>query len=190
MPELTHPGTSVIKARPKDYERLRAEAQGMIVQTSDRTACQNATICVDGTVYFTGVVLEAGMVITNLHLYVTTQGTNTDLSKVGIYSVSGATATRVAVSADLGNSWDSSDTKTHALSAAYTVPTTGFYYFALVNSTNGGNLTIFLRNAGFGGYARIGSGAFPYGTTASQTDLATPLTVTATSPFAHWWGAS
>jgi hypothetical protein len=90
---------------------------------------------VDGRAYWCVVQIKDTTEITGVKYVLATQGSYTadNFNGVALYSVSGTTYTRVAISADDGDTWKTAQyaTGTKAFTSAYTaVP--GIYYFAMV----------------------------------------------------------
>lgn len=165
---------------------VRAEGGGVATVPRQHTFAQ--TIMVGGTVYYVGVGLLAGDVITGISLSLTNAGVAMTLSKAGIYSPSGS---RVALSADQGTAWESAGMKTAPLTASYTVPSNGHYYLAIVGA--GGTLPTVTRSsaqsAASGFSTAIGTGIRPYAAEAGQADLPTTATF-ADALFAPWLQAN
>lgn len=182
------PGTWTNATAPRS--QLALTAQGMIAETFQPHPGLANRSATDGTIFFVLLGLRAGDVIANVHLVVGAAGTGagSTLAKVGLYNTSG---TRLAVSADLGNAWESTGMKTHALSAAYTVTADGGYYVAAIakNST-----TVPSFRGGSSGaindLAAVGSGSIAAGTQAGQTDLPASATIGAANAVAMWFGVS
>lgn len=176
---------------PKSDEQIRAESQGLKGQNYDRQLARAGVVVVDGTIYFMGVVLRSGQIVTNIHPELLVVGAGVTVAKVGIYTCAASTATLVASSADLGTAWHSgTGVKTHALSAAYTVPTDGLYYLALICKFSTTAPTFTMQNNAGGSGGVLSPGIRSHATLAAQTDLATPATVTSTSPLSYWVGWS
>lgn len=104
-------------------------AQGILAETAPPTT-QAAII--DGTIYFMGVQLHAGQVVSRISIGISTAGNGTSLSKVGLYDASG---NRLARSADQASAWDTAGLKNIDMITPYTIPTSGWYYVAFVAKT-------------------------------------------------------
>ena len=179
---------TVSLAAPKTEAQILAEGQGLKGQNYDRPLASNVTTVTDGTIYFVLVPLRQGDVVTNLHIAVNTASVASTVSKVGIYLPSDST--RQALTADLGTSWQTTGTKTHALTAPYTAPSTGVYWFAAIAKATT-TLPTFARQSNLGGVdTAIGSGFAFMGQQTGQTDLIATATVSITTGLALWMGWS
>ena len=175
---------------PDERASLMLSGQGLISQNFERTASAAGLIMVDGTAYFMAVPLLAGDVVSSVSIAATTVGAGMTLSKVGLYALDG---TRLAVSADLGAGWEGTDgTKTGALTAPYTVPTSGLYYAAIIGKTGTTMPTLLrgLSNTIIDAMTAIGSGACPAGSQTGQTDLPASATITPAVGIGFWVGVS
>lgn len=104
-------------------------AQGVLAETAPAVT-QGAIV--DGTIYFMGLQLYAGTQVSRISIGISTAGTGTSLSKVGLYDSAG---NRLALSADQGAAWDSAGLKNIAMTSPYAVPTSGWYYVAFIAKT-------------------------------------------------------
>jgi hypothetical protein len=164
-----------------------ANLQGLKGQNIDRQAAGTGTILVDGTAYFQMVTLRKGSVVTNLHCCVTTAGTGTSLSKVGLYDSLG---NRLAISADQGTAWNTAGMQSIAVTSPYTVLADGGYYLAVVAKT-ATTMPTMARGASSASQAAAISGFMaPFGTLAAQTDLPATATIVTTAAIAFWMGWS
>lgn len=176
----------IIKAAKKDYATLLAEGAGLKGQNFERQAAAGSTAAITGTVYGMLVPFRAGDVVTNVHVNLNAAGASMTLSKVGIYDTSG---NRLAASADLTTAWQASGAKTHALSAAYTVPTTGCRYLVLLGVS--GSMPQFWRStAAQSTMTAFSGGSLPFVAEASQTDLDATCTFVVTNSIGYWIGWS
>lgn len=165
---------------------LLAAGQGLLGENYDRQNARVGIAVTSGTIYVAGVGLRAGDVVTNVVVDIpATAGSGITANKVGVYDKTGA---RVAISADLGTSWQSIGVKVNALSSAYTVSLSDMYYlaFIVVFSTTAAQ-PIGANQSGLG--AGAGAGARNYALQAGQSDLISNLTL-ANSANAYWMGWS
>lgn len=145
---------------------------------------------VSGTAYYTLIPLKAGLLITNIHVIIATAaGASVTASKVGLYD---STLNRVAISADLGTSWQSLGLKTHALTSPYVVPEQGAYYVAAfcTFTTTAPATYRHPGPTGAQGSAAIGSGLKPWGSQTGQTDLPSVAVLSGTANPPMWYGVS
>ena len=183
------PGGSLFQPTPsaKSIEDIMLDAQGLVSQTFDReNSGGGGTILIDGSVYFGLMPFRAGQVINNLSILITTQATTMSIGKLGLYDLSG---NLLASTASQTTAWESTGVKTAALTAAYTIPSTGAYYGAVFAKAS--TLPTMLRNLAGSGSAglAVGSGARVIALQATQTDL--PSTATfAASALGFWIAAS
>ena len=169
---------------------LVARGQGMFAQTFDREIAASAASLVAGSVYYVGVPLLAGDVVTTIYVSVTTAATVASLSKVGLYDKLG---NRLALSADLGAAWQTVGTIGGAMIAPYGVSVSGLYYLAVVSNAAG--LPAMIRGAPGGngaGVTAIGSNPIPYAVQLAQVDLPATGTIAASAvvPLPIWMGIS
>jgi hypothetical protein len=99
------------------------------------------------TVFYTRVPFDAGEVINSMRIYVDAGASAAKFVTMGIYSqvtpssTSGTPSSRVAATASSAGSVLNA-VKTVALTSPYTVPTTGFYWLALVLSSSSLGLAV------------------------------------------------
>lgn len=171
-------------------DQVAREVLGIKGETYPRYLVTGGTQPTGGTVYLTSVGLMAGDVITNLLTVVGAGGTGVNLSKLGLYSSS---FNLLAKTADQGTSWNTQGCKTCALTAPYTVPTTGLYYIALIVNT-ATSLPFMDRVVPEGTMAGSFSGgsgnSWLFDTVGSHSDLPASLTVGTSSEPAYWFGWS
>lgn len=166
-------------------EGLVMHGQGLKGENFSRYFMQAGTAAVSGTVYFQGIGLSIGDVITNIHVRIVTGGTSVTACKVGLYDTAG---TRLALTADLGTSWQSGGMKTHALTAPYTVLTTGMYYLALFHTASTGAQPG--RSTAAGGIYEAVSGSMLMGAQSGQSDLPSSATIANSGQLGFWVGWS
>lgn len=162
---------------------LLAQAQGFKGENFQRHLGAGGAAFVTGTVYYMGIVLCAGEVVSNLHTQISTLGAGISACKMGLYTKAGVL---VASTADLGTSWQSTGTKTHALSAQYTVPTTDMYYIALFCTFVTTAPQPLRATAVTGNAAGVGSGSMLFGAQTGQVDLPAPATVANGNQLGYW----
>jgi hypothetical protein len=85
-----------------------------------------------GVMYATAIVLEAGQVVRGIMFSSSSSSAATTVRKFGLYS--GAYSLLRSTADDSVNTWGSNTNKTLALTSAYTVPTTGLYYVAVLEA--------------------------------------------------------
>lgn len=140
-----------------------------------------------GLMYLTAVYLRAGQKINNLSFFATVAASGMTHGLFGIYNSSLAL---VATSADfLTEGWLVNTIKTKPLTATYTVPTTGLYYFAVMTA----NSTTQPSYAAKGTGNTTLKGLAPALSGSSTTGLTTALPATAaaiTNQATHIWGAA
>jgi hypothetical protein len=163
-------------------------AQGLLAETLPRRMALSTLALTSQSVYYVMAELEAGMVITNLHVGVSAAATSMTLGKLGIYDADGEL---VASTGAITTAWEGTGLMTHALSEPYEVPETGVYYFAVLAVASSGP-TLHRGTSGnvltTGG---IGSSPFPWGSQGSEADLPSTATIGAGGGSAAFWiGAS
>jgi hypothetical protein len=101
-------------------------------ETMDRNTCPevNTTLGTTGQIRIQAIWLEAGAVVSNIAFHSATTAAGTPTHYVfALYNTSG---TLLATTADqTTTAWAANTLKTLAVTAAYTVPTTGLYYLAV-----------------------------------------------------------
>lgn len=102
-------------------------AAGILAWSIDPRVCVNSTPAASGDFHAGAVWLPAGIKITNLAQYAKTAGTAVTHAFLGIYD---NTLTRVAETADSPTAFQTTGWITLALTAPYTTPAAGLYYFA------------------------------------------------------------
>jgi hypothetical protein len=124
-------------------------------------------VATDGTIYFMAVGLVAGDVVSNITVYVSTGGTATSTSLVGLYSKAGV---RLAQSADQASAWNTIGKYTVAMTAPFTVTVSDGYFVAILAKTGTTMPTMFRGSPGAAGFNDvIGSGMGVAGTQTAQT---------------------
>jgi hypothetical protein len=109
---------------------------GWVAQTVDREALGSLQALVDGVAQLTTIHLVAGDVVNGITVSNNANGSSLTLVKVGLYSFI-ANPARLAVSADEKAQFTSGGLKDCAVTAAYTVVSTGLYYIAVVAKGTG-----------------------------------------------------
>lgn len=176
--------------QPVDRDLVVRLARGFFAETVDGRWCiGSASAMTGGLASYTAIGLYAGEKISSLTVYVALAGTGLTLSKVGLYSSSGA---QLAVSADQGASWQTVGAKTIALTAPYTVKTNGVYYLAAL--ATGTTIPSLIRGSGgtsILAFALAGFLSAYYGQT-GLADLPAQATFTTGLTGAHcqWFGLS
>ncbi len=169
--------------------------QGMIAETFPRQERAVSLVLVGGVVYYTGVALYAGQVITNITVGITVKSVSATLAKVGLYSKTG---TRLALSSTQHVAWNANPglyTVPFAAAATYTVPTDDLYYVAVI-SVGGTPPSLLTATTSTGVLSIttnvIGSGVPAYTAQTAQSDLPSPGSITAgvTTAIACWAGLS
>lgn len=167
-----------------DRTQIVRQGRAIITETVDAIAMIGTAITVNGTVYYCAVGLRAGDVVTNLSIFVQTAGTVMTRSRVGLYDIAG---NLLAQSADQGASWQAAGLKTIALTAPFTILTTGLYYVAVIAigtvqpTLSRGASSLISAPAG------IGAGAIPFTGQLAQADLPNPGVIAANViSFVYW----
>lgn len=163
-------------------------AQGYFAETYPRGATSSASVMISGTVYYEGIGLVAGDVVTNIlatanAVVVTPSGVG---MKFGIYTKANVL---VANTADVSASFLTVGAKSSALTTPYTVPTTDGYYLAvIVIAATGPGL--WRSTAGLNGTGPFGAATLSV--SAAQTgQIDLPATGTPTGgTFGLWLGVS
>jgi hypothetical protein len=172
-----------------DRYNVSLQAQAIIYETFPRSAFGNNAAMVSGTIYYFGIPLLAGDMVTNITIAVSVAGTVMTLSKVGLYDSAG---NRLALSADQGTNWQSSSQKTIAMITPFVVITSGLYYVAAIaiGTTQPGLVRGSAGSAATGGWiSPIGAGQLLAGIQVAQTDLVNPGTITASVLSFNYWAA-
>ena len=165
--------------------KVRLAAEGLIAETFDRRTAQGNSQMADGAVYYLGLPLMAGQVVTSIAIVVGTAGTGLTLSKVGLYD---SAMNRVALSAEQGSSWQSTGVKVVALTSPYTVVASGLFYAAVIaKGTTVPSLLRSLLTTDLAGTALPGA-LSPHGAQTGQTDLPNPGAMGAANLRAYWMG--
>lgn len=165
---------------------LRQRANGIITENITVTSISSNSLITDQTVYFALVGLLKNDVITNIHYHLSTVSITTTSFFVGVYDTAG---NRLALSNDLTTLNDATiGIKTAALSAAYTVPQDGGYYFALL-SVGVTPPTLIRGNGTSGAMGGVGSGVRNMAAQAGQTTLPVSATFSA-GGLGIWMAAS
>lgn len=168
----------------KNRSTILAEAQGLKGENFPRLTASASGTLTDGTVQGVLTPFLAGDTITNLHVFVTVVAVTASVSLVGVYNSSG---TRLAQSADLGTAWESTGTKTHALTAPLTITSTGGYYLAVISK--GATPVSLLRGVNTGISSSPAGGSVLAFTDAGETSLPSTATMAAGGQ-ATWFGWS
>ena len=167
----------VYRKRVKSREDDRTTGRGYIAETVDFGLVAGTGTPLTGNIYVYPVYLYAGEIITNISYACIGAGTSVSRFELGLYD---STRTRVATTGDVKAALSANTFLTSALSAAYTVPSDGIYYVAILE-THTNTAPTFQRGQVF---AVSNYGAFaasPGGYITTQTDLAAgPLTFLAT----------
>lgn len=106
---------------------------GTVAETLDRRHCEevNTAALTSGTLHMHGVYLKRGQVITNISFFSATTAAGTPTN--GMFALYDGSRNLLAQTANFTTeAWAANTIKTKALTAAYTVPTSGFYYVAIM----------------------------------------------------------
>lgn len=162
-------------------------AEGLISQNASRQNVAAGQIMIGGTVYFIGVPIHAGQLVSSLEMGVTTVGAGMTVSLGGFHATDG---TRLAQSVDQGTSWQSTGQKSIAMITPFSAPYTGLIYASLLGV--GGTLPQLGRLSASAVLsvfaAAIGSGVAPFGTQTGQSVLPATATISAGLPITFWVG--
>lgn len=169
---------------PADLNRVQAQTEGygLKFQSAPLNTMPATVALTSGLVYATLVGLEAGEQITNLCTLLTAGGTSLTLVKLGLYDTAG---NRLAVTADAAASFGTAGAKTVALTAPYSVLTSGAYY-SVILATHAGSGPTIPRSAATT-FAAFGSGVPLVAGEAGQTDLDATCTLTAAATSHGLW---
>lgn len=154
-------------------------AQGLITETFSRSDYMTTYTPISGTVYYMGLPLLAGRVITSIAVIVSSGSANLTLAKVGLYD---SVMNRVAISADQSASWATVGLKVVNLIAPYMVTVSGFYYAAFMLTGLATLQTVrqvSTNNAAI--FAALPGASQLYGTQTGQVDLPNPGILPTTS---------
>lgn len=178
------PGTWIDAAT--DPERLRAQVQGFVRQTGDRSSIIGNQALSDGIIFFNLLQVYKGDVLSALTFDVQIAGVTMTLSKMGLYTTAGA---RLAVTADQATAWETTGLKTGTFTAAYTATFTGSIFTAVIAKATVSVPSIGkLGGTGSGGTA-FGAGVRPFARQTGQTDLGASQTP-ADGDHGFWIGVS
>ncbi len=157
--------TAHVRAQ-KDRQTLCDSGIGFGGITFDERIAVAAVALTSQRVTWQGIGLKKGDVISNIYLPVTTNGSGETSAYVGVATVSGTTATVVAVSSDIKAGLETgSVTRWQACACSYTVPSDGFYYL-FVHCIGGTPVALARQNPIF--TADVGPNGIPrYGSTNS-----------------------
>lgn len=106
---------------------------GFLAESISRLICveaNNAAPTASGTLYMQAIYLTAGTIVSNISFWSATTGAGTPTHWMfGLYSAARAL---LAASADqTTTAWAATTLKTLAMTAAYTIPTSGLYYIGM-----------------------------------------------------------
>jgi len=175
---------------PYTRDAIRLRGMGIVSETFPAAAATTSGLMISQTVYYNAIGFLKGDIVTYINIPVVAFGTTTTNCYVAIYDSAG---NRLAVSNDLTTALDTSNgMKQCALSAPYTIPSTGLYYAAVlvVNGTPANCPTIARGSSNSTVTAGIGAGVRLSGTQTGQSTMPSTATIVAGSPFAFWLGAS
>jgi hypothetical protein len=177
----------------RSRDDLVRQARGYFAETVDQRQVAASGVLVSGLATYGAVGLYAEEKISNLSISIIgTLGSGVTLSKMGIYSSTGAL---LASTADQGTSWQSSiGLKTMPLTTPYVVPVTGVYYLGIlcVFTTTGPTVSRICSGGVFPQFAMPGALSAYYAQT-GLADLPNPATFTTTNvttAFVPWCGLS
>lgn len=122
---LSPPSSSV---QPSSYQTMM-EGLGVFAQTADRDAGTSRTQLTSGTARYNNIGLRAGDLVTSMVVCVAVVGAGLTLSKVGLYSKTGA---QLAVSADQGTSWENLGYRVAPMVTPYRVSVSDVYFAAIL----------------------------------------------------------
>jgi hypothetical protein len=183
---IEHIEQGLVDATSRDS--LVRSARGLVAETWPILTQSSTTTLVDANAYFVSVGLIAGETITGGVVAITTAGSAVTLSKVGLYSIVGTSATRVAVSADQATAWESTGLKQAAFTSAYVVPSSGAYYVAVVAKASTTLPTMPRNTSNAVLSSQLGTGIRAFGNLTAQTDLPASATVGNGTPGGLWLG--
>jgi len=162
-------------------------AQGLIAETFPHNIAVGPQALVSGTCYFSQIFIPGGKTLTNCHVSNSITGVSITVARIGLYDTAG---TLLASCANQSSAWEAVGFKSQALSAAYTVGTSGIYYAGVVTvAATGPGLVLGLAAAAsrIGATDPLSGKPIYFGSTQSLSDLPSPLTVAAgTAPGLPW----
>lgn len=170
---------------PGTRDDVLRKGQAISGEPFPRTAGDASTQLVGGTIFLTAVGLMKGDVVTNVLTHITSGGTSTSLSKVGIYDKNG---NLLAKSADQGSNWNFVGDFVNPLSAPFTITSTDLYYLAAVTNGTATCSMWATTNRDLQGFGS-GKRAFATGGT-GQTDLPATVTLSGSGVVCYWLGWS
>ena len=116
--------------------------------TNDPNLVVATSVPVIGTVYYSAIYIPYTVDISNISIYVSSQGASLTSSYVGLYNAT----TQLGVSAAITTSWQSTGTKTHALTAtsagSLTAVAPGIYWTAILVGNGSSTAPTLVRSAG------------------------------------------
>lgn len=170
-------------------ESIMRRAQGIISESFPRTAFGNQSTNTTATVYYVGIPLLTGDVISSLVVAVGIVGSGLTLAKVGLYTPAGVL---VASSADISGQLTSLGQKVGTFTTPYTVTASGLYYAAVVQvgTTPAALVRGSTASAATGWITPPGAGQLLYGTQAGA-DLPANAVITGggTTSLGTWMAA-
>lgn len=160
---------------------------GYYAETGMRVAASASSVTITQRVYFVGIGLLAGDVVSNIIVACNTINNTPTLTRLGLYSQAGAL---LASTADASTPFGSTGLKVTAVTTPYTILTDDLYYLAFLNVAATG-AALNRLNGGSSAFQASTGGVVPQGNQDSQSDLPASATITATAnAFGLWMAVS
>lgn len=183
--------STIVPARPTPLEEIGLDAFGLLTANYWPLIAQNTFTPTSQKIHFGAVPVRAGMLISNIHVWVTTAAVGTDPTTVELALLSTAGA-RLAVTADVvaDAQWDTIGVKSFPLGTPYTVTETGLLHAAILkDGAWSGTDVVIARATGGNASVEINS-VFPYGNYGTGQTAIGATETAATDTTMPWFGLS
>lgn len=166
--------------------QIMARSLGYFSETYQRGSTPTSGLMSDGTVYFCGIPLLAGDVVSTMISTCTVAASGATIAKMGLYTLGG---TLLASCADQSVAFGSSGNKSAAMTTPYLVTTDGMYYAAIFAKVSTTMPTIARSGISNNAIANAVTGATAIcGVLTGQTDLPASATISvAANTGLHFW---
>jgi hypothetical protein len=105
----------------------------------------NTTSVLPGVAQYLKIYLQAGMVLTNVSVFVNTAGVSINSSYVGLYNAT----TQLTVTPAITTAFTASGLVTTSFATAYTIPTSGFYFIGVLIGNGSTTVPRFATNPSY-----------------------------------------